>query len=33
VVLTVFDAVIILLIWHEYRFVEKERRGALPGKV
>jgi uncharacterized membrane protein len=33
VVLTIFDAVIILLIWQEYRFVEADRRGALPGKV
>jgi uncharacterized membrane protein len=33
VLLTVFDAIIILLIWNEYRFVEKARHGALPGKV
>jgi uncharacterized membrane protein len=33
VVLTVFDAVIIILIWREYRFVERTRHGALPGKV
>lgn len=31
--LTVFDAIVIALIWHEYRFVEASRRGALPGKV
>jgi uncharacterized membrane protein len=31
--LTVFDAIIIILIWHEYRFVERTRHGALPGKV
>ena len=33
IVLTIFDAIIIVLIWHEYRFVEASRRGALPGKV
>jgi len=33
IVLTVFDAVIIVLIWREYRFVERTRHGALPGKV
>ena len=33
IVLTVFDAIIIVLIWHEYRFVEASRREALPGKV